>query len=95
MEATRGRLHALVQGRVQGVGFRAYVLQQAAMLKLVGYVCNLEDGSVEVVAEGPQPGLEHLVAALRGGPPGAVVHNVAVQWGEPRNHYHRFEIRPG
>lgn len=95
MEATRGRLHALVKGRVQRVGFRAYVQQQAATNKLVGYVCNLEDGSVEVIAEGMQLGLEHLLAALRGGPPGASVDAVDVQWGAPRNQYHRFEIRPG
>lgn len=95
MEATRGRLHALVKGKVQRVGFRAYVQQQAAANKLVGYVCNLEDGSVEVIAEGAQLGLEHLLAALRGGPPGAAVDAVDVNWGSPRNHYHRFEIRPG
>jgi acylphosphatase len=85
----------MIKGKVQRVGFRAYVVQQAALLKLVGYVCNLEDGSLEVIAEGPQPGLEHLVASLRGGPPGAAVTSVDVSWGAPRNHYHRFEIRPG
>ncbi len=95
MEVSRGRLRALVTGKVQGIGFRAYVLQQARMQGLVGYVCNLEDGGVEVVAEGAQLGLEHLVTALRGGPPGAAVSGVNVDWGNPRNFYHRFEIRPG
>ena len=93
MESSKGRLHAVIQGHVQGVGFRAYVKEQAAANKLVGYVCNLEDGGVEVIAEGPQLGLEHLLTALRGGPPGARVDAVSSNWGSPRNHYHRFEIR--
>src|SRR5690242_452673 len=57
-------LRALVRGRVQGVGFRAFVVYQALELGLSGYARNLSDGrTVEVVAEGPMPALETLLSA--------------------------------
>jgi acylphosphatase len=68
----------VVRGRVQGVGFRWYVLQQAARLGLRGWVRNQEDGSVEVVAVTTPETLVDLEAALRRGPPGARVQNLDV-----------------
>ena len=52
-ETSNYRLHAFIQGRVQGVGFRYYVMQAAQDYHLTGWVRNLYDGRVEVVAEGP------------------------------------------
>jgi acylphosphatase len=87
------RLQATVHGRVQGVSFRFYTRRRAADLGLAGYVRNVWDGTVEVVAEGRRAGLEQLLAFLRVGPPAAVVTNVDVQWVAPTNTFDRFEVR--
>jgi acylphosphatase len=67
------RLHVLVRGRVQGVGFRWHVREIARQLGLAGWVRNRTDGSVEVAADGAAPALEQLRDALRRGPSGASV----------------------
>jgi acylphosphatase len=66
-------LHFLIQGRVQGVGFRWYVHREASELDLRGWVRNTEDGEVEVVASGEQADLAELRASLRRGPRGSRV----------------------
>jgi acylphosphatase len=69
-------LHFLVQGRVQGVGFRWFVQREAADLNLRGWVRNTEDGHVEVVATGETSDLEELRMSLRRGPRGSRVDRV-------------------
>ncbi len=59
------RLNAVVHGRVQGVGFRWWTRSRALELGLVGYATNLDDGRVEVVAEGPRQACDDLLDALR------------------------------
>lgn len=76
------RLVALVRGRVQGVGYRAFVQKKALELGLSGYAENLPDGRVEVVAEGPKEDLEALLHHLKQGPGLARVEGVEVQWAE-------------
>ncbi|HTR20664.1 MAG TPA: acylphosphatase [Gemmatimonadales bacterium] len=66
----------VVAGRVQGVGFRWFVLREAQRLRLKGYASNLLDGTVEVVASGEAVALERLEAALSRGPSGAIVSGV-------------------
>jgi acylphosphatase len=66
-------LHFLVQGRVQGVGFRWFVQREAGQLDLRGWVCNTEEGEVEVVASGSAEDLAKLRASLRCGPRGSRV----------------------
>jgi len=66
----------LVRGRVQGVGYRYFVLRQAQLLGVSGHARNLPDSSVEVVAEGPQAALDDLEALLRQGPAFAQVESV-------------------
>ncbi len=66
----------IVRGRVQGVGFRWFVLQEAIVLDLGGFVQNLPDGSVEVVASGPETALGQLAQLLSHGPRGARVDSV-------------------
>ena len=66
-------LHFLIQGRVQGVGFRWYVQRVAGQLGLRGWVSNTEEGEVEVVASGTAEELAELRASLRRGPRGARV----------------------
>lgn len=69
-------LHFLVQGRVQGVGFRWFVQCEASELDLRGWVRNTEDGNVEVVAAGDEADLAELRASLRRGPRGSRVDRV-------------------
>ncbi len=88
------RLHALIHGHVQGVGFRYFVQDRALALGLVGWVRNTFDGDVEVVAEGPRPRLEALLDHLRRGPRAAVVMGVDVEWSPASGEFRRFEIRP-
>jgi len=66
-------LHFLVQGRVQGVGFRWFVQREASELELRGWVRNTEDGDVEVVAAGEPADLDELRSSLRRGPRGSRV----------------------
>jgi acylphosphatase len=78
------RVTAWVRGRVQGVGFRWWTRARALELGLTGWALNLEDGRVEVVAEGPRVGCEALVAALgAGGTPGRV-DLVTSRWSDAR-----------
>ncbi|HXX37251.1 MAG TPA: acylphosphatase [bacterium] len=76
------RVRAFVSGRVQGVGFRDFTRREARRLGLAGYVRNLPDGRVEVLAEGARGTLESLLSVLRDGPPGAWVRGVQVEWSE-------------
>jgi acylphosphatase len=69
-------LHFLIQGRVQGVGFRWFVHREASELELCGWVRNTEDGDVEVVASGTAEDLRELRASLKKGPRGSRVDRV-------------------
>lgn len=93
----RKRLHATVHGRVQGVNFRYYTCQRARQLGLVGYVRNRWDGTVEVVAEGPERALQALLSWLHRGPRLAHVRQVEVQWfsleGSSASGFDAFEVR--
>lgn len=77
------RCHLWIGGIVQGVGFRFFAAREAHRLGVSGYVRNLPDGRVEVVAEGDRAAVETLMARLRRGPSAAVVRDVAVQWEAP------------
>jgi acylphosphatase len=66
----------LVVGRVQGVGYRWWCVGEAQRLGLCGWVRNLTDGSVEILAIGDEPAIDRLAAACRSGPPGARVEDV-------------------
>ncbi len=92
MDSGRACLRAVVSGRVQGVFYRMFVLQEASGLDLCGRVCNLRDGRVQVVAEGERKGLEQLLQRLHRGPSGARVADVAAEWGEYRHEYQDFQI---
>ncbi len=89
----QARLHALVMGRVQGVSFRYFVVDQASELDLKGWVRNRWDGSVEVTAEGSRKKLERLLQALRQGPPMARVEDVDFAWLEYTGEYVGFNVR--
>jgi acylphosphatase len=86
------RANILVFGMVQGVFFRASTLEQAQSLNLNGWVKNLPDGSVEVLAEGPRYALEQLADWCRRGPPAAEVEDVSVRWATYQNEFRTFMI---
>lgn len=76
------KLTVILGGEVQGVGFRAFAQRLAHDLGLCGYAENLEDGRVEVVAEGERSELEHFLGQLQRGPAHASVESTDVAWGE-------------
>jgi acylphosphatase len=94
-----GELRAVqvrVRGRVQHVGFRWFVARTARELAVAGWVRNADDGAVEVTAEGTAAQVEQLVAALRRGPPQAVVQSVEIEERplSPAADHPVFEILP-
>lgn len=89
----RKRVHLWVSGRVQGVFFRAHTRDLARRLGLSGYVRNLPDGRVEIVAEGEEEALRKLAAFARQGPPLAQVTGVEERWEDPTGEFAGFSIR--
>jgi acylphosphatase len=87
------RLHAVVRGYVQGVGFRAFTHRKATSLGLRGYVRNTPEGDVEVVAEGTVANVESLLDALRRGPSEAEVASVDVSWERTQGGIRGFEVQ--
>jgi len=94
-EPGRRRLEAVVRGRVQGVGFRVYVVREATRLGLTGWVANESRGSVRCVAEGREPELRALLAQIELGPRGAWVDAVDASWSDATGAFDGFEIRSG
>ena len=91
IEAPVARSRVLVDGRVQGVFFRATCAREAARRDVRGWVRNTLDGRVEAVFEGPEAAVAAMVAWSRQGPPGAVVEGVEVR-SEPPEGLDGFRI---
>jgi acylphosphatase len=89
----REELHAVVHGRVQGIGFRYFVVEHALALGLRGFARNLSNGDVEVLAQGPRSALERLLLLLRQGPSSAYVTEVTTTWRQPTEHVSGFHVR--
>jgi len=79
MDDTRLRAHVMIEGKVQGVWFRAWVREQAGERGLLGWVRNRRDGSVEAVFEGPPTDVEAMIRDCWNGPTAARVHAVRVE----------------
>ena len=90
--SNRSAFRAVVYGLVQGVNYRYYVQRHAEAIGLTGYARNLDDGSVEVFAEGEKDKLAQLIAKLKVGPRVARVERVEVEWGEYSGKYRGFDI---
>ncbi len=82
-------------GRVQGVGFRYFVVTEAMDLELDGWVANTADGSLRCVAEGPRERLEVLLGRLREGPAAARVDRVSEAWMPATGSLGPFGVRSG
>lgn len=86
------QLHAIVDGRVQGVGFRMFVLEKARALQLTGWVRNTFSGEVEVMAEGPRPQLSELLEELYRGPRTSWVESIQQEWQPATGQFSSFEV---
>ena len=83
----------VIEGRVQGVGYRDYARRRASGLGLEGWVANLRDGRVRLRAEGQRGQIEALVRALAQGPPLSRVAKVDVRWVAPAGTFAGFDVR--
>ena len=86
-------LHIYLSGKVQGVGFRAFIRQNAKNLSLKGWAKNLSDGRVEVVLSGTKSKLDKILELLEEGPRFARVHNIEVEEKEYQDKYSNFKIK--
>ena len=86
------RMHAFIQGTVQGVGFRFFIYQTGLNLQLYGWVRNRINGNVEILAEGSREKLDTLLRETRKGPQMAKIVKVDVEWQKSRNDLPPFTI---
>ena len=87
-------VHIIVEGTVQGVGFRYFVQQQAIALKLTGWVRNKHDEKVEILAQVEEIQLQQLITFVRVGPSMAHVTDLEIEWSFPVVAFKRFSIAP-
>jgi acylphosphatase len=87
------RVHIWISGRVQGVGFRAFVMQSGYMFGLTGWVRNVGYDHVETVAEGRQDVLERFTEVIKTGPRASRVEEARVEWETPTREFDGFEVR--
>ena len=93
MTSATKRLHAVISGRVQGVGFRYFVQENAYRLNLKGWVRNRRNGTVEVEVEGNQAVLEKFLQELHQGPRSAIVTEVETSWEPASGEFSEFRVR--
>jgi acylphosphatase len=89
----QARVHIWVSGRVQGVGFRAFVLQSGPLFGLSGWVHNIGYDQVETVAEGPRAVLERFIEVVKTGPRASRVDEARVEWETPTGEFDGFQVR--
>ncbi len=92
-ELSKASIHIRVWGRVQGVGFRAFVREQANYFDLSGWVRNVGRDQVEVRAEGIRESLENFLEQVKKGPSVSNVRESKVEWGEFHDEFKKFQIR--
>lgn len=78
MAAEKVQKHIFISGRVQGVGFRAFIRREAAVLNIEGWAKNLADGRVETIIQGDQKKVDQMISKLREGPSYAKVENLKI-----------------
>jgi acylphosphatase len=89
----KARVHIIISGRVQGVAYRFFAEKRAVSLALAGWVRNLSNGRVEVMAEGERAKLELFIEELRKGPRPALVEDVDLLWEDYTGEFPDFSIR--
>ena len=85
-------IECIITGKVQGVGYRDFVMRHARALWLTGVVKNVKPGTVTVIAQGPEDKLSRFIEHLRKGPFLARVRDVEVMWREPQDNFKDFSI---
>ena len=93
MSAKKAGIHIRVWGRVQGVGFRAFVAQQAGLLGVDGWVRNVGRDQVEVRAEGHEDVLKAFLEVVKQGPSVSRVERHEVEWAEFGEKFDKFQVR--
>ena len=93
MSVGHAAVEIIVEGRVQGVGYRDYARRRASVLGLAGYVMNLNDGRVRVHAEGAREVIEAFMRQLEKGPPLSHVERVTTRWLPPTRRFAFFDVR--
>ena len=91
--AATARVRVVVRGRVQNVGFRAYVEHSARQMGLAGWVRNVGYDSVEAVAEGERRTLDGFIESMQTGPLGSQVEESTVEWQDPTGEFSYFGVR--
>jgi acylphosphatase len=86
------RAELVIEGRVQGVFYRASAQREAQRLGLKGEIRNLPGGEVEAIVEGPKERIEEFISWCRRGPPAARVENVEVRWAPARGEFRSFMV---
>lgn len=87
------RIHAFISGRVQGVFFRSNTKRVADTLGIKGWVRNLSDGRVEVVAEGEKNKIDKLIEFLKKGPIAAKVDDIEMEIQDYKGEFKNFSVR--
>ena len=88
------RIHVMIEGRVQGVGFRFFAKEHAQRLGLTGWVRNTFDGQVEAQAEGSKQNIDIWISHLQNGPQSAFVTHISKEWLETLGKFKNFKIAP-
>jgi acylphosphatase len=86
------RVHLIVSGLVQGVGYRMFIDRTAKELKVCGWVRNLTDGSVEIDAQGTEQAIEELFRQAKKGPSRSNVTKIRIEEKEPDSNLDRFKV---
>ena len=87
------QVHIIISGRVQGVFFRAATRDKARQLGLKGFVRNLGNGDVEVVAQGDDNKLRELLQFCQKGPPGSNVEGTDIEYKDVKEKFYSFDVR--
>jgi acylphosphatase len=87
------RAHIIISGRVQGVFFRSNTKIAADKLGLTGFIRNLDNGDVELVAEGSEEQIKRIITFCKNGPEYAEVANIDISYEEPKKEFTHFDIR--
>lgn len=87
------RAHIIARGIVQGVSFRANTIKMARELGLKGYAKNMPDGTVEVVAEGPEEKINELIDYCKKSPGASEVSKIDFKFQKAKNEFSGFEVR--
>ena len=91
MHYMKKEIYCVIHGEVQGVLFRQFAKEKADNLGIFGYAKNMEDGTVEVVAQGEEASLKTFLESISAGPEDAQVESLNVMWGKVEEEYTHFD----